>query len=90
MGGEEVMAFDIDAKCGACKCEGHWHLVCPHLDEFLADTREWQQLAPIDLCFPKWELVVGALMLNGVAASVGSVLASAGPAGCSSMYAVHV
>ena len=40
--------------CGACGAGGHLHMKCPHLEELLNDSREWDEVAPLDLRFPKW------------------------------------
>ena len=49
-----------------------------------------QELAPAQLCFPCWEVNACIFTINGMAVAIGSVVASAGPAGCMRMHAVLV
>jgi len=83
-------AFDADATCGACQEIGHSHSDCPLLDEYLLDSRGWQELVPADLVFPRWELPIMTFIVAGVTSSAAAVVAAAGPAGCDWMYSVVV
>ena len=72
--------------CGACGASGHLHKQCPDLEEKLEDKRDWHDVAPMDLHFPKWELRILTMTINGMAASVGCVVGAARVVGCSDMY----
>jgi len=57
---------------------------------YLLDSRGWQELVPVDLVFPRWELPIMSFIVAGVTSSAAAVVAAAGPAGCDWMYSVVV
>jgi len=37
-------------------------------EEYLEDARTFAQIAPLHMCFPKWEMATCSVMLSGLAA----------------------
>jgi hypothetical protein len=79
-GGEnaQVEDYDPDITCAACQEIGHSYPNCPLLEEYLADPRDWHELAPSELLFPRWEIPMMSYMVAGIASSTGAVIGAAG------------
>lgn len=84
---EDTVPFDPDLLCAACNQVGHNHKSCPQLEESLCDKRDWQEIAPGELLFPRWEIPLMTFIIAGVSSSTGAVLNAAVPTGCHMMYA---
>ena len=84
---EVAIAFNPDLLCAACSQVGHNHKSCPQLEESLRDNRDWQEIAPGELLFPRWEIPIVTFIIAGVSSSTGAVLSAAEPTGCKVMYA---
>lgn len=70
--------YDPDITCAACQEIGHGYAKCPVLEEFVHDPRDWQELAPSELLFPRWEIPIMSYMVAGITSSTGAVIGTAG------------